>query len=385
MPTTTDTEVNELIINTLTKEQYNTLVANNQVSANELYLTKDEEFYTKVSITYGTTTYAQITAILGDKSEPVCFYNNYVYNYAGNDGTYYYLTCIVDTSSKYIRVNSSNVWSNGAATITPVNNSIITIQKNSTIVDTFSLNQSTNQTINITVPVIDNSTINTNSNSQIQTVGVKDVRTTNTLKVWTGTKQQYDAITTKDANTLYNITDDADSTSVASLLSQVQTQINNVYNSITSTVLDMVYPVGSIYLSVNNVNPATLFGGTWVQIKDTFLLAAGDTYSNGGTGGSADAVVVSHNHTQNAHSHKPASTSLKFLVSDTNVAINGTKRAFPASGTSAYFVYASDPGSGINEDSTTQSVTATNIATGAAATGKNMPPYLAVNIWRRES
>lgn len=232
---------------------------------------------------------------------------------------------------------------------------------------------------------IDNSSITMNSSSKMQASGVKDVRTDNTLKTWTGTKQQYDAITTKDANTLYNITDDADSTSVASLLSQVQTQINNVYNSITSTVLDMVYPVGSIYLSVNNVNPATLFGGTWVQIKDTFLLAAGDTYSNGGTGGSADAVVVSHNHTQNAHSHKPASTSLKFLVSDTNVAINGTKRAFPASGTSAYLVYASDPGSGINENSTTQSVTATNIAAGVAATGKNMPPYLAVNIWRRES
>ena len=319
------------------------------------------------------------------KSEPVCFYNNYVYNYAGNDGTYYYLTCIVDTSSKYIRVNSSNVWSNGTATITPVNNSIITIQKNSTTVDTFSLNQSTNQTINITVPVIDSSTITTNSNSQIQTVGIKDVRTDNTLKTWSGNKTQYDSINSKDANTIYNVTGDADSTSVSTLLNEVQTEINTTYNNITNSLFNLVYPVGSIYMSVNNVNPGTLFGGTWTQIKDTFLLAAGDTYSSGSTGGSADAVVVSHNHTQNAHSHKPASTSLKFLVSDTNVAINGTQRAWPSTGSSAYFVYASDPGTGINEDATTQSVTATNIATGVAAAGKNMPPYLTVYMWRRES
>lgn len=46
-----------------------------------------------------------------------------------------------------------------------------------------------------------------------------------------------------------------------------------------------IYPVGSIYLSVNATSPAELFGGTWEQIKDTFLLASGDTYEAGSTGG----------------------------------------------------------------------------------------------------
>lgn len=63
------------------------------------------------------------------------------------------------------------------------------------------------------------------------------------------------------------------------------------------------YPVGSIYLTINNVNPTNLFGGTWSQIKDKFLLCAGDTYAGGSTGGSADSVVVSHSHTVNAHTH----------------------------------------------------------------------------------
>lgn len=47
------------------------------------------------------------------------------------------------------------------------------------------------------------------------------------------------------------------------------------------------FPIGYIYLSVNNVNPGTYFGGTWEPIKDRFLLLAGDTYKAGSTGGSA--------------------------------------------------------------------------------------------------
>lgn len=35
-----------------------------------------------------------------------------------------------------------------------------------------------------------------------------------------------------------------------------------------STIVNLVYPIGSIYLSVNNVNPTSLFGGTWEQIDE---------------------------------------------------------------------------------------------------------------------
>lgn len=56
-----------------------------------------------------------------------------------------------------------------------------------------------------------------------------------------------------------------------------------------------IYPVGSIYMSINNVNPSTLFGGTWEQIKDTFLLSAGDTYTAGSTGGSATKTIAQSN------------------------------------------------------------------------------------------
>ena len=49
----------------------------------------------------------------------------------------------------------------------------------------------------------------------------------------------------------------------------------------------MVYPVGSIYTSVNNVSPQTFLGGTWQQIQERFLLASGGDYTAGSTGGEA--------------------------------------------------------------------------------------------------
>lgn len=61
-------------------------------------------------------------------------------------------------------------------------------------------------------------------------------------------------------------------------------------------MLDNVYPVGSIYMSVNNTNPGTLFGGTWAQIQERFLLAAGTTYPAGSTGGEASVKLAFNNY-----------------------------------------------------------------------------------------
>lgn len=49
--------------------------------------------------------------------------------------------------------------------------------------------------------------------------------------------------------------------------------------------IDTFYPVGSIYMSVNDTSPNLLFGGKWEPIKDKFLLASGDLYQSGQGGG----------------------------------------------------------------------------------------------------
>ena len=96
-----------------------------------------------------------------------------------------------------------------------------------------------------------------------------------------------------------------------------------------SAIVDMVYPIGSIYMSVVSTSPATLFGGTWEQLKDRFLLGAGDTYSAGDTAGAASksytpagtnsgCAVTAHSYTPagtnsgcavTAHSYTPAGTN----------------------------------------------------------------------------
>ena len=90
----------------------------------------------------------------------------------------------------------------------------------------------------------------------------------------------------------------------------VDTKLNWLYGQLQDTA-SKLYPVGSVYISFNSANPSTLFGGTWVRLKDRFLLASGDTYAANTTGGSATKTIAvnnmpAHNHSVNAsgnHNH----------------------------------------------------------------------------------
>lgn len=67
-----------------------------------------------------------------------------------------------------------------------------------------------------------------------------------------------------------------------------------------SDLINLIYPVGAIYISTVATNPGTLFGvGTWTQIQDRFLLCAGTTYTGGATGGAA-TINLQHSHSTNA-------------------------------------------------------------------------------------
>ena len=124
-----------------------------------------------------------------------------------------------------------------------------------------------------------------------------------------------DAIDTAMNTNKTNIANNA--SNISTILTGLSTVNTSDTNSVYYKLMKLIYPVGSLYWSSKSTNPATLFGGTWTQIKDRFVLACGDTYNTTGATGGASTVTLSvsnmpsHTHsftpsgtiTMNAHSH----------------------------------------------------------------------------------
>lgn len=117
-------------------------------------------------------------------------------------------------------------------------------------------------------------------------------------------------------------------------------------------------PVGKLWASDDPTSPASIVGGTWERIKDTFILAAGDTYAAGSTGGEA-----AHTLTVNeiaAHTHKM--TNFCYSSNPTTIDNNQNGVAFKRSATYP-----------IEETS----------STGGSRPHNNMPPYVSMYVWKR--
>lgn len=159
-------------------------------------------------------------------------------------------------------------------------------------------------------------------------------------------------------------------------LTEQNAQLREKFNALNTALgkyWETVYPVGSIYVSASSASPATLFGGTWEQLKDRFLLAAGDSYAAGSTGGEA-AHTLSIPEMPN-HDH---AVKLSYTQSGLNNAWCAGNFAV------SYSKYADNPwpegevvgNGGSGRFGTTASV-------GDSEPHNNMPPYLAVFVWQR--
>ena len=123
-------------------------------------------------------------------------------------------------------------------------------------------------------------------------------------------------------------------------------------------ILDNVYPVGSIYMSVNSTNPKNLFGGTWEQIQGRFLFGMNSSYPAGSTGGE-----ITHKLTQGEmpkHNH----------------IIYAPNAGGPDKGAALGFPEVGSP-------NTWWAAACMTGQTGDNEAHNNMPPYLSVYIWKR--
>ena len=83
---------------------------------------------------------------------------------------------------------------------------------------------------------------------------------------------------------------------MSTLIAKIKAYINDKISSVSGEGNPLnSYPVGTIYISADSTSPASLFGGTWEIIKDRFLLATGDMYAAGSTGGSAPVTLTESN------------------------------------------------------------------------------------------
>ena len=157
--------------------------------------------------------------------------------------------------------------------------------------------------------------------------------------------------------------------------------------AVTLQTLDNLYPILQSAPAVSATIPTgliSLWSGSlgsvptgWVlcdgtnstpDLRDRFVVGAGSTYAVAATGGTADAIVVTHTHTATSVVTDPTHNH----SSNANGAYNGSG-AGAAMGTSG-----NSPGYVTTSSSTGITVATTNASAGTSGTGQNLPPYYAL-------
>lgn len=203
---------------------------------------------------------------------------------------------------------------------------------------------------------------------------------------------------------------------------ELDSHVNNSNLHFTkNSIVDLIYPVGSVYISVSSASPATLFGGIWQQLPERFLIGAGSTYGAGTSGGENAHTLTTkemplHTHTfsglssntsgeNQSHYHSiPAMSGVTELggVHDHNSGsfmINGgavsytpnwsatgsgdIKTSVDAGHIHRYNISAHNTNNQSTGHSHAIIPAGNNGSTGGSTPHNNMPPYLAVYMWKR--
>lgn len=156
----------------------------------------------------------------------------------------------------------------------------------------------------------------------------------------------------------------------------------NAVNEAIANVWASIYPVGSIYITLDTVDPAVRFGGTWEQLKQKFLIAADDDTANYGNGATGGAFSRSYTPSGSVGGHVLTTGELPNHSHSINVASLRTDSVTDSGGsgievdvvTSATAGQSGGAGSGAAHN---------HGFSGTQATINTTPPYLAVYMWKR--
>ena len=155
-------------------------------------------------------------------------------------------------------------------------------------------------------------------------------------------------------------------------------ELTVIVDDIENKILNKTYPVGSIYMTMDNTNPSSTIGGTWEKIEGRFLLGSSDNYEVGTTGGNSSVsytpqgTVGNHTLTVNempSHAHGITtynqSESTGWQIGEVMTGVTERLKRVWQTNTSGGSQPHNHPFTG----------TQTSIET--------MPPYVVVNVWKR--
>ena len=165
--------------------------------------------------------------------------------------------------------------------------------------------------------------------------------------------------------------------------------VKDTIDSLPTYMLDLIYPVGSIYMSVNSTSPSLLFGGRWVQISQgRTIIGQGTgtdsnseqiTFANGDTGGE-------YNHTSStneipSHTHNSKSLTGSARIQQYNGSASSTTGII--SQTSNNYNLGQVSGSNFGSTTITVNATHTHDSVGDGQSHNNIQPYFVCYIWKR--
>ena len=167
---------------------------------------------------------------------------------------------------------------------------------------------------------------------------------------------------------------DSNTTKIDAKTKDIDTNIKTLHDSIIGTdgnvvfynkqeVFLAVHPVGSIFLSISDVEPAGLYGGTWERIEGKFIMGASDAYPVGSTGGSATHTQTIDEMPKHIHGVGTSTPGSGFHNGQWEFYITSVQQVSDASGYDSYGMWTGGVGGNAPMDI--------------------LNPYYSVYIWRR--